>query len=62
MLYFLFEFAPWSASLPATCFWDNDLQISLERRRGAKTKQTFVIFDLEMFDVEVNRQQFVSAV
>lgn len=59
---FLFEFALWSASLPATCFWDNDLQISLERQRGAKTKQTFVIFDHEMFDMEVNRLQFVFAV
>lgn len=56
---FLFEFAMWSASLPATCFWDNDLQISPERPQGAKTKQTFVIIDLEMFDMEVNRLQFV---
>lgn len=47
---FLFEFALWSASLPATCFWDSDLQISPERLQGAKTKQTFVIFDLVMFD------------
>lgn len=26
---------------------------------GAKTKQTFVIFDLEMFDIEVRSLQFV---
>lgn len=59
MLYFLFEFALWSPSLPANCFWDNDLRISPERPQRAKTKPFFVIFDLEMFDTEVNGLQFV---
>lgn len=46
---FLFDFAPWSAPLPATCFWDSDFRKRpLRERRGVKTKQTSVIIDLEM--------------
>lgn len=46
---FLFDFAPRSAPLPATCFWDNDFRkCPLRDRRGVETKETSVISDLEM--------------